>query len=120
MPGSDGISRLTRCVGPHWARWIALAGKRVPAAQALSIGLVHEVHPAERFTEKVDAFCARLADLPPEALALAKLSIELCRDLDRTNGRIVERMSNAALFVGAEHAERLAAYRERLARKTGD
>ena len=24
LPGSGGISRFTRLVGPHWARWVAM------------------------------------------------------------------------------------------------
>ncbi|HLY84506.1 MAG TPA: enoyl-CoA hydratase/isomerase family protein, partial [Acidimicrobiales bacterium] len=35
LPGSGGISRLTRIVGPHWARWLAMACERVDARQAL-------------------------------------------------------------------------------------
>ncbi len=53
--GSGGISRLTRIVGPHWARWLAMACERVDAHQALAIGLVHAVYPAEEFAERVQA-----------------------------------------------------------------
>lgn len=43
LPGSGGINRLTRIVGPHWARWLAMAAENVDAGQALSIGLVREL-----------------------------------------------------------------------------
>jgi enoyl-CoA hydratase len=33
LPGSGGISRLTRIVGPHWARWMAMACERVDARE---------------------------------------------------------------------------------------
>src|SRR5438093_7237230 len=52
LPGSGGISRLTRLVGPHWARWLAMAGERVDAHQALVMGLVHAVYPAAEFPEQ--------------------------------------------------------------------
>jgi enoyl-CoA hydratase len=45
LPGSGGISRLTGLVGPHWTKWISMAGQEVTAEQALTIGLVHAVHP---------------------------------------------------------------------------
>ena len=44
LPGSGGISRLTRIVGPHWASWLVMAGERIDAAQARDIGLVHAVY----------------------------------------------------------------------------
>ena len=46
LPGSGGISRLTRIVGPHWARWLTMAGQVIDADQAVNIGLVHTVYPA--------------------------------------------------------------------------
>ena len=48
LPGSGGISRLTRIVGPHWASWLVMAGERIDAMQARDIGLVHAVYPAAR------------------------------------------------------------------------
>jgi len=45
LAGSGGTSRLTRLVGPAWGKWMAMAGRRVGAAQAKQIGLVHDVFP---------------------------------------------------------------------------
>src|SRR5207247_308535 len=93
LPGSGGISRLTRIVGPHWARWLVMAGEQVGAEQALLMGLVHDVYADEEFETRVMAFCTKLARQPYEVLGLAKLSIELAADLDRTQGRNVERIA---------------------------
>ena len=114
LPGSGGVSRLTRIVGPHWARWLAMAARPVDADRALAIGLVHEVFADESFDSDVMTFCNQLATLPPEAMALSKLAIELAADLDRQQARNVERIANSMLFVGAEHRDRIAAMRERL------
>ncbi len=117
LPGSGGISRLTRVAGPHWARWLAMAGERLDAQQALACGLVHAVHPADRFEEQVRAFCSRLAARPYELLGLAKLSIELATDLDRTQGRNVERIANSILFTGEEHKALVHAFLQKQAEK---
>lgn len=114
LPGSGGVSRLTRIVGPHWARWLAMAAQSIDADRALAIGLVHEVFADDAFDTGVMTFCNKLASLPPEALALTKLAIELATDLDRQQARNVERIANSMLFVGAEHQERIAAMRQRL------
>jgi enoyl-CoA hydratase len=113
LPGSGGISRLTRLAGPHWARWIVMAGEQVTAEQALSMGIVHAVYPVESFESDTRSFCGRLAALPYEALGLAKLSIELAVDLDRAQARNVERVSSSILFTGEEHKALLCAFVER-------
>lgn len=114
LPGSGGVSRLTRIVGPHWARWLAMAAQSIDADRALAIGLVHEVFTDDAFDAGVIGFCNKLAALPPEALALTKLAIELATDLDRQQARNVERIANSMLFVGSEHQDKIAAMRARL------
>jgi enoyl-CoA hydratase len=103
LPGSGGISRLTRLVGPHWARWLAMAAQTVDADEARTIGLVHRVIPDDRFTDEVAAFARHLAGLPGEALGLAKLAIDAAADTDRTTARNVERIANTLLVSSDEH-----------------
>jgi enoyl-CoA hydratase len=115
LPGSGGISRLTRLVGPHWARWFVMAGEQVTAPQALSMGFVHAVYPDEAFEAETLAFCTRLAARPYETLGLAKLTIELSADLDRQQARNVERISNSILFTGEEQKALMRSFLERQA-----
>lgn len=117
LPGSGGISRLTRIAGPHWARWLVMAGEQVSAEQALNMGIVHAVFDDEEFEARVQAFCAKLVKQPYEVMGLAKLSIELAKDLDRTQARNVERIANSILFTGAEHKDLVAAFLQRQAEK---
>lgn len=95
LPGCGGISRLTRVAGPHWARWLVMAGEQVTADQALAMGIVHAVYPDDTFDSRARAFCARLAGLPYEALGLAKLSIEPSGS--QTQGRCGSRRLEATL-----------------------
>jgi enoyl-CoA hydratase len=118
LPGSGGVSRLTRIAGPHWARWLVMAGETVSSEQALQIGFVHAVYADADFEDSVQRFCQRLAQRPYELLGLAKLSIELAADLDRTQARNVERISNSMLFTGDEHRALVAAFLEKQAAKT--
>jgi len=118
LPGSGGTSRLTRLIGPHWARWFVLAGETASAAQALSMGLLHDVYSDDEFNDRVLRFCDKLALLPPEAVALSKLTIELTADLDRQQARNVERLSNSLLFMGDEHSDLIAAMIQRLSKRS--
>ncbi|MEQ8936531.1 MAG: enoyl-CoA hydratase/isomerase family protein [Amphiplicatus sp.] len=98
IAGSGGSSRLTRLMGPGWAKYMAMAGMGVRGEQAKAIGLVHDVFPAESFHAEVQAFCRRLISLPAEALGLAKLSVDLSEDVsDRNAQRHIDRIINASL-----------------------
>ena len=107
LPGSGGTSKLTRLIGPHWARWLIMASQKIDADQALSMGLVHAVYPDDEFEARVREFCRHLISLPPETLALAKVSIELAADLESHQARNVERLANSILFIGDERREYL-------------
>lgn len=117
LPGSGGTSRLTRLVGPHWARWFIMANQSMDADRALNIGMLHDVYPDEEFEQRVWDFCLHLAKQPPETLAAAKLAIELVADLDRAQARNVERLAVSSLVFGEEHRRLLAAMRAKLEKK---
>jgi enoyl-CoA hydratase len=104
IPGSGGSSRLTRLVGPAWAKYMAMAGMRISAERALAIGLVQDIFPAETFMDEVQAFCRRLAGLPAEAMGLAKLAVDMSADVqDRTVQRHMDRIINTPLQHSEEH-----------------
>ncbi len=104
IPGSGGASRVTRLVGPHWGKWLAMAGETVGAEQALTIGLVHRVIADDVFADEVAAFARRLAGLPMEALGAAKLAVDLAADVDRTSQRNIDRLTNTSLAARDEFA----------------
>jgi len=113
IPGSGGISRLTRLVGPHWARWLALACQTVGAEQSVTIGLCHAVFPDESFVADVEAFARSLAALPAQAVGLAKLAIDAAASADRVTARDFDRLANSLLITSDEHADRVAAFNAR-------
>jgi enoyl-CoA hydratase/carnithine racemase len=113
LPGSGGISRLTRLIGPHWTKWIAMAGREVDAAQALALGLVHEVHPVAELPGAVRAFAASLVALSGEALGLAKLGVAAAASADRASARDYDRLANTLLLKTPEHQARIEAFGKR-------
>lgn len=113
IPGSGGISRLTRLVGPHWARWLAMAGMQVDAWHALTMGLVHQVLPDDGFAGEVQAFARRLGGMSREALGLAKLAIDAAASSDRVTARDVDRIANTLLLLSDEHQAAIEAFRAR-------
>jgi enoyl-CoA hydratase/carnithine racemase len=72
---------------------MAMAGMRVPAEEALRIGLVNGVFPEESFMEEVYAFCRQLIEIPAEILGVAKLAVDMYADVqDRTVQRHMDRI----------------------------
>jgi len=113
IAGSGGISRLTRIVGPHWARWLAMASRSIDAHKALDIGLMHDVFPDDKLQEEVQAFARALVALPGEALALAKLAIDTAVTADRTTARDFDRVANTLLILGEQNRQTVADYRDK-------
>jgi len=117
LPGSGGISRLTKLVGPHWSRWLVMAGRSIDAAQALAIGLVHEVHPVDEFAARVRDFAHSLTERSGEALGLAKLAIDTAAYVDRTTARHFDRVANTLLLTSDEHRRMVLDFKERRANR---
>lgn len=117
IAGSGGVSRMTRLVGPQWTRWFVMANLQMNADKAERIGLIHEVYPDAEFDEKVRQFCLHLAAQPPETVGVAKIAIELTKDLDRAQGRNVERLTASSLYFGEEYRSLLAALQAKLGNK---
>ena len=72
IPGSGGTQRLVRLVGLGRAKDIVMRGRRVEAEEALSLGLVTEVVPADELDAAVTRLIDCLAKFSPLALAMAK------------------------------------------------
>jgi len=113
IPGSGGISRLTRLVGPHWAKWISVAAMPVDAQQALTIGFVHAVYPAAEFSDRVTEFAQRLASLPQEATALGKLAVDVAASADRVTARDFDRVANTLLITSDDYKQMVSDFNAR-------
>jgi enoyl-CoA hydratase len=75
LPGWGGTQRLPRRVGAGRARELIFTGRRVTAAEALSIGLADAVFPPAQLVEEARALAGRLAAKSPAALRAAKSAL---------------------------------------------
>jgi enoyl-CoA hydratase len=69
IPGYGGSQRLPRLVGQGAALKMLLTGAMVDAAEALRIGLVDEVVPADKLNERATELARLIAAMPPLAVA---------------------------------------------------
>lgn len=105
LPATNGVSRLTRIVGPHWARYLVMANIPASAQEAFNMGLVHKVYPDETFEQDALDFCRHLTQQNAEMMGAAKIAIDLAADLDAHQAAVVERMTNSALMLMPSYQE---------------
>ncbi|MFI9099124.1 enoyl-CoA hydratase/isomerase family protein [Streptomyces fildesensis] len=102
IPGAGGTQRLTRLVGPSRAKDLIFTGRMVKAEEALAIGLVDKVVPAEQVYAEARAWAERLARGPAYALRAAKEAIDGGLETDLETGLTIERTLFAGLFATAD------------------
>jgi enoyl-CoA hydratase len=98
IPGAGGTQRLARLVGPSKAKDLCFTGRFVDAEEALRIGLVDEVVPAEQVYDAARAWAEQFVNGPTVALRAAKQSIDLGLSVDLDTGLAIEAQQFAALF----------------------
>ncbi|MEZ5375846.1 MAG: enoyl-CoA hydratase/isomerase family protein [Acidimicrobiales bacterium] len=91
LPGGAGTQRLPRLIGRGRAMEVVLGGDDIEASTLFAWGWLNRVVAAEELRSWVDAFAARLAGFPPEAVARAKASVLAAGD-DPVPGLLDEAM----------------------------
>ena len=104
---------LPRIVGPARAAEMALIGDPVDAAEALRIGLVSKVVPGEELLAEARAMAERLAAAAPLALGLTKHALDRAATVDLDEALETEAILQGVAGASADHAEGLAAFREK-------
>jgi len=110
FPGGGGTQRLPRLVGPSKAKRVIFFGDRIKADEALRLGILDRVVPAESFEHEVREFAMKLAELPPIALAAAKEAINAALDVSIDEGLRYESILWATLFSTKDIAEGISAF----------
>jgi len=98
IPGAGGTQRLPRLVGPSRAKDIIFSGRFVAADEALRIGLVDRVVPADEVYAAAREMASRFVGGPALALRAAKEAVDRGVESDLDTGLEVERLQFAGLF----------------------
>jgi enoyl-CoA hydratase/carnithine racemase len=98
IPGAGGTQRLTRLVGPSTSKDLIFTGRFVKAAEALTIGLVDKVVPADQVYAEAVGWARRFSGGAALALRAAKETIDRGLEVDLDTGLEMERQQFAALF----------------------
>ncbi len=107
IPDCGGTTRLTRMLGPIWAKELILTGDMIPAKRAYEIGLVNQVFPEAVLEEKTRALLMKFLQRPSLALGLAKRAVDWGVGLDKMTHMEMEACIQSLLVTAKDFPETL-------------
>lgn len=114
LSGDYGIAwLLTRVVGPARARELMLSSRRIPSDEALAMGLVNRVCPAEELMAQAQSWAEEFANGPGVAHAYIKDNLDEALFVDHHTA--IEREADRLLKsrTTRDHKEAVAAFAEK-------
>ena len=75
IPDSGGTFTLPRLVGFQHASALMMTGDKVPANQALHMGMIYQVFTEDEYEGQVRSLAVKMAQMPTKGLALTKAAL---------------------------------------------
>lgn len=113
IPGAGGTQRLTRLVGRAVAMDLILTGRTIDAAEALRIGLISRVFPADQLMAETLKVAETIAGFGRLAVMAAKEAVNRAEEVGLSEGVRFERRLFHGLFGTADQVEGMAAFVEK-------
>ena len=113
IPGGGGSQRLPRLVGLGKALELILTGDRIPAAEALRIGLVDAVVPHADLEKRTLELAGKIASKSPVAVRLAKAAVKASVNLPLDQGLRHEQSLFSVVFSTEDKEEGVRAFQEK-------
>ena len=117
IPGFGGTQRLARRVSVGVARELVYSAVIIDAQEALRIGLVNKVFPADQLLAEVKKTAQLIAQKGPIAVAQAKRAINEGLDVSLAQGNDIEVAAFGNCFGTDDQKEGMAAFLEKRAAK---
>ena len=112
-PGFGGTQRLARLVGAGMAKQMIYTAKNIKADEALRIGLVNAVYPAEELMEQAEKMAETIAKNAPIAVRACKKAINDGLQVDMDQAVVVEEKLFGSCFETADQKEGMGAFLEK-------
>lgn len=119
VPDWGGFSFLPRLVGAAKAMELMMTGERVGAQEALRLGLLNRLYPADEFAAGIREFASRLAAGPPEALAAIKQGVHLGAECPLGEALAFEASAQRRIFLSGDAREGMRAFLDKRAPEFG-
>jgi 2-(1,2-epoxy-1,2-dihydrophenyl)acetyl-CoA isomerase len=110
----SGVSwHLERLIGPARAFELLASGRKVRADEALQLGLVNQVVPAEALDEAVGAIAGQFAQAPTRSIGLTKRVINRAATMTLAEALEYEAQIQDIAIQTADHREGVQAFLEK-------
>ena len=112
-PGFGGTQRLARLVSPGLAKQLIYTARNIKADEALRIGLVNAIYPAEELMAAAEKMADTIAKNAPIAVRACKKAINEGLDVDMDAALVIEEKLFGSCFETADQAEGMGAFLEK-------
>ena len=112
-PGFGGTQRLARLVGSGMAKQLIFSARNVKADEALRIGLVNAVYPAEELMPAAEKLAETIARNAPIAVRACKKAINEGLELPMNEAILLEEKLFGSCFETADQREGMGAFLEK-------
>lgn len=113
IPGFGGTQRLPRLVGKGMACELLYTGDMIDAGEALRIGLVNRVVPADQLLPVCREMAAKICAKGPVAIRLCKETVASGLQMDLTRANQYEAVQFGQCFASADQKEGMGAFLEK-------
>jgi crotonobetainyl-CoA hydratase len=115
MPLDGGMVLLQRQIPFRAAMGVLMTGRRVPAREALALGIVNEVVPRAELDQAVDRWLADILACAPLSIRAIKQTVRRTAHLVATEARALKLPGLVAALRSKDQDEGVAAFREKRA-----
>lgn len=112
-PGFGGTQRMARLIGPGKAKELLYTARNIKAPEALSVGLVQAVYPAEALMAEAEKLAGRIAGNAPVAVRACKKAVNDGLEVDMDAALLVEEKLFGSCFETADQKNAMAAFVEK-------
>ena len=112
-PGFGGTQRMARLVGPGKAKELIYSARNIKAPEALSIGLVQAVYPAEELMPAAEKLAGRIAGNAPIAVRACKKAINDGLQVGMDEAIVIEEKLFGSCFETKDQKNAMGAFLEK-------
>ena len=112
-PGFGGTQRMARLIGPGKAKELIYSARNIKAPEALSIGLVQAVYPAEELMPAAEKLANRIAGNAPIAVRACKKAINDGLQVGMDEAVVIEEKLFGSCFETKDQRNAMSAFLEK-------
>jgi enoyl-CoA hydratase/carnithine racemase len=113
IPGTGGTQRLPRLIGLSKALDLMVTGAAIEPPQALELGIVNRLYPADQLLSEAIAYARKVADGPSFAVGAIKVAAVQGAELPMDGALLLERELLSLVFASEDAEEGMGSFIEK-------